>query len=104
MIIGYGLSYWGREVKLLGWRAILYSNSLCVLQVVAAVREVMRRCAGGYACVSMIIGYGLLGFRDPNGIRPLCYGRRKIEAGNGGYEYMVASGAQHNWYYPQLLN
>jgi amidophosphoribosyltransferase len=61
------------------------------VQVFAAVREVMRRCAGAYACVSMIIGYGLLAFRDPNGIRPLCYGRRKVEAGNGAYEYMVAS-------------
>ena len=43
---------------------------------------------GGYACVSMISGYGLLAFRDPNGIRPLVYGKRESEEG---LEWIVAS-------------
>ncbi len=43
---------------------------------------------GGYACVSMISGYGLLAFRDPNGIRPLIYGKRESEDGT---EWIVAS-------------
>ena len=68
-------------------------------QVVAAVRAVLGRCTGGYACVSMIIGFGLLAFRDPNGIRPLAYGRRLVEPSPGAaagatkreFEYMVAS-------------
>src|SRR5438128_1055540 len=44
--------------------------------VFAALTAVYRRCRGGYAVVAMIIGHGILGFRDPNGIRPLVLGER----------------------------
>lgn len=37
----------------------------------------------------MIIGHGMVAFRDPNGIRPLVLGKRDI--GDGRTEYMVAS-------------
>ncbi len=53
-----------------------------------AVTRVHERCKGGYAVVSMITGQGLVGFRDPNGIRPLIYGSRETEAG---MEYIIAS-------------
>ncbi len=53
-----------------------------------AVAGVHRRCRGGYAAVAMIPGFGILGFRDPNGIRPLIYGRRDSAEG---VEYMIAS-------------
>ncbi|WP_286239057.1 amidophosphoribosyltransferase [Neptuniibacter halophilus] len=53
-----------------------------------AVRRVHERCKGGYAAVALITGYGMLAFRDPNGIRPLTYGKRETEQGT---EYMVAS-------------
>ena len=56
--------------------------------VFGAVGAVNDRVRGGYACVSVIAGYGLLAFRDPNGIRPLVYGKREIE---GQTEYIVAS-------------
>jgi len=56
--------------------------------IFGAVAGIHRRCRGGYAAVAMINGYGVLGFRDPNGIRPLCFGRRESEAGT---EYMIAS-------------
>lgn len=57
-------------------------------QVFDAVDALHRRCSGGYAVVAMIIGHGIVAFRDPNGIRPLVLGARK---GDRGDEYMVAS-------------
>ena len=57
-------------------------------QVFDAVEAVHRRCSGGYAVVAMIIGHGIVAFRDPNGIRPIVVGRRDTDEGP---EYMVAS-------------
>jgi amidophosphoribosyltransferase len=56
--------------------------------VFAALNAVYRRCRGGYAVVAMIIGHGILGFRDPNGIRPLVLGQRDTARGP---EWMLAS-------------
>lgn len=53
-----------------------------------AVRSVHKRIKGAYAVVAQISGYGLLAFRDPNGIRPLCMGKAQS---NQGVEWMVAS-------------
>jgi amidophosphoribosyltransferase len=53
-----------------------------------AVSRVHKRCQGAYANVLIIPGYGIVAFRDPNGIRPLVYGVRKSAEGD---EYMVAS-------------
>lgn len=56
--------------------------------IFAAVAAVHRRCKGAYAVVAMITGYGLVGFRDPNGIRPVVFGKKDTEHG---VEYMIAS-------------
>ena len=53
-----------------------------------AVEGVHQRCRGGYAAVLMIPGFGICGFRDPNGIRPVVYGKRETDQGT---EYMIAS-------------
>ncbi|MGE0622513.1 MAG: amidophosphoribosyltransferase [Pseudomonadales bacterium] len=56
--------------------------------VFAAVEGVHRRCRGAYAAVALIIGCGVVAFRDRFGIRPLVFGRRETERGE---EFMVAS-------------
>lgn len=53
-----------------------------------AIRRVHERCRGGYAAVAMITGVGIVGFRDPHGIRPLIFGKRTTELGD---EYVIAS-------------
>lgn len=56
--------------------------------VFKAISAVHKRCKGGYAVIAMIMGKGVLAFRDPFGIRPVVYGKRTTENGD---EYMVAS-------------
>jgi amidophosphoribosyltransferase len=56
-----------------------------------AVREVMQTTSGAYGCTAMIAGYGIFGFRDPNGIRPLGWAKRKSETVEGGWDYMLSS-------------
>ncbi len=56
--------------------------------VFTAIRALHKRCRGAYAVVAMIVGYGIVGFRDKFGIRPLVFGKRKARKG---YEYMLAS-------------
>ena len=84
-----------------------HSDSECLLNVLAheiqgqvkaakltpqaifdAIRAVYQRVKGGYAVVAMIAGYGLIAFRDPNGIRPLVIGVNETAESP---EYIVAS-------------
>jgi amidophosphoribosyltransferase len=53
-----------------------------------AVSALHKRVRGSYAVVAQIAGYGMLAFRDPFGIRPLCIGFNDTERG---IEYVVAS-------------
>lgn len=66
----------------------IHKVQLTPKDIFAAVRGVHRRCKGAYAVIAMITGYGIVGFRDPHGIRPLCLGKRESEKGA---EYMIAS-------------
>jgi amidophosphoribosyltransferase len=56
--------------------------------IFAAVSATYRRIVGGYAVIALILGHGILGFRDPHGIRPLVIGVRETPKGK---EYMLAS-------------
>jgi amidophosphoribosyltransferase len=53
-----------------------------------AVAGVHARAQGGYAVVALVLGYGVVAFRDPHGIRPLVLGERDTALGR---EYVVAS-------------
>jgi len=76
------LNIFAHELQQLGK---LKLNESDVFKAVAAVH---KRCEGAYAVVAMITGFGVVGFRDPNGIRPICFGLRETDGGN---EYMLAS-------------
>ena len=53
-----------------------------------AVTKLHKRVKGAYAAIGMIPGYGIFGFRDPNGIRPLILGERTTKKGT---KYMLTS-------------
>jgi amidophosphoribosyltransferase len=53
-----------------------------------AIEALHKRCKGGYAVVALIIGFGIVAFRDPNGIRPLVLGEHEHL---GRKDYIVAS-------------
>lgn len=64
------------------------SYPLTVEDMFRAVAKANALVTGAYAVTAMVIGHGMLAFRDPNGIRPLCLGKRVVGSKT---EYMVAS-------------
>jgi len=64
------------------------SDGLEADDILNAVEGVHRRCSGAYAVVALIVGHGIVAFRDPHGIRPVVLGVRRTL---NGIERMVAS-------------
>jgi len=64
------------------------NGHLTAQNVFDAVDALHKRCKGGYAVVALIVGFGIVAFRDPNGIRPLVLGEHE---NRGQKDYMVAS-------------
>jgi amidophosphoribosyltransferase len=68
------------------------NNENQVESVFKAVSHVFEKCQGGYAGIYLINGIGLVGFRDPHGIRPIVFGSRQSKNNtNGALDYVFAS-------------
>jgi amidophosphoribosyltransferase len=59
--------------------------------IFVAVRGLMTQARGAYACVTMLAGFGIIAFRDPNGIRPLGFASRAATHGGGAKDWLCAS-------------
>ncbi|KAI0080558.1 amidophosphoribosyltransferase [Panus rudis PR-1116 ss-1] len=57
--------------------------------IFTAIGRLTEQAKGAYACVAMLAGFGIIAFRDPNGIRPLGMAKRKSPT--GGYDYLFSS-------------
>lgn len=53
-----------------------------------AIGGLMEQAKGAYACVAMLAGFGIIAFRDPNGIRPLGMASRRTGTNN---DYIISS-------------
>lgn len=58
--------------------------------IFTAIKDLMIECKGGYACVAMLAGFGIIAFRDPCGIRPVGMAVREVP-GDGGRDYLFSS-------------
>jgi len=67
---------------------IRVNGHLTAENVFDAIDALHKRCKGGYAVVALIVGFGIVAFRDPNGIRPLVLGEQER---HGRKDFMVAS-------------
>jgi len=77
------LNVFAHELQLAATGVSLDENA-----VFAAVSAVHRRARGAYAVIAQIASFGMVAFRDPYGIRPLCLGKQETDQGT---EWMVAS-------------
>jgi len=72
-----------------------YLNSKCLKHpqyleedIFIAIGGVVAQCKGAYACIVMLADFGIIAFRDPNGIRPVGMASRKAANGGEGLDYI----------------
>ncbi|MBC7386972.1 MAG: amidophosphoribosyltransferase [Cryobacterium sp.] len=67
------------------------AETISFRHICEAVRAVHREAVGSYSVVIMIAGYGLIAFRDPLGLRPLVFGKRREADGKNSYLFASES-------------
>ncbi|MBD3156574.1 amidophosphoribosyltransferase [Candidatus Peregrinibacteria bacterium] len=76
------LNVLAHEVRALGVKKMTPSH------IFKAMSKVYKRLKGSYCVIALIAGHGMVAFRDPYGIRPLCLGKRTAKMTN---DYVIAS-------------
>ncbi len=69
----------------------LEPHSINEEDIFTAIGDLTVACKGAYACVAMLAGFGLIAFRDPNGIRPVGLATRPSATSASGTDYLVSS-------------
>ncbi len=87
-VFAHALQDLGAASKLEGMQAQHARVQLSVDEIFAAVSILGERARGAYAVAMQIANVGLLAFRDPFGIRPMCLGFQETDQGT---EWMIAS-------------
>mmetsp|Transcript_39226 Transcript_39226/g.83968 ORF Transcript_39226/g.83968 Transcript_39226/m.83968 type:complete len:609 (+) Transcript_39226:138-1964(+) len=83
-LLKHGIGQAGKNVDL--------QKQIVTKIVFEAGKELMQKVKGAYSCIALVKGVGLVGFRDPNGIRPLVLGKRRTKVdGVEKDEYILAS-------------
>lgn len=55
---------------------LLNVNVLTPEKIFTAMETVFKRLKGSYSVIAVIANFGMVAFRDPYGIRPLCFGKK----------------------------
>ena len=93
------LDTWGRQhLNTSSDSEVLLNIFACLLRrekkplgthsIFSAISNIYKYVRGGFSCIAIVVGIGLVAFRDPHGIRPLAIGKRETKSGS---EYIIAS-------------
>ena len=85
-------------LRIFEYELLKYNNTITDEVIYTIIHKLSLKCKGGYSVIIMIANYGLIGFKDPYGIRPLVYGEvndsyiissESVSISNLGYSYHI---------------